>query len=268
MPDDALGGLAAEIAAMAACHWMGSVAAISRAGVAVAGLDGAASLGDLVRIEPGGAPPVTGEIVRLDAEAAWVLPDAPLDRVAMGDPVRLLDHPMIAPADGWIGRIVDPYGQPLDGRPLYRGAEARPYRAAPPPAALRRPLGPRLETGLAVFNTLLPIVRGQRLGLFAGSGVGKSMLLADLARGMQADVVVLGLVGERGRELRAFTEEVLGKAGMARSVVVWPNISATAGCTCCCWSIRSPALPRRIARSRWPGGRPHPCAAIRHRPRT
>jgi flagellum-specific ATP synthase len=163
---------------------------------------------------------VQGEIVRLSGEAAAILPDGPLDGVSVGDPVRLLAHPMIAPADGWIGRIVDPYGRPLDGRPLFRGPCPRPYRCAPPAAATRRPLGARLETGMAVFNTLLPIVRGQRLGLFAGSGVGKSMLLADLARAMQADVVVLGLVGERGRELRAFTEEVLGPSGMARSVVV------------------------------------------------
>jgi flagellum-specific ATP synthase len=220
MRDDTMDGLTAEIAAVTACHWIGSVTAINRGGVTVTGLDGAASLGDLVQIEPAGAPAVQGEIVRLSGEAAAILPYGPLDGVSVGDPVRLLAHPMIAPADGWIGRIVDPYGRPLDGRPLFRGPCPRPYRCAPPAAATRRPLGARLETGMAVFNTLLPIVRGQRLGLFAGSGVGKSMLLADLARAMQADVVVLGLVGERGRELRAFTEEVLGPSGMARSVVV------------------------------------------------
>ncbi|ODM44116.1 flagellum-specific ATP synthase FliI, partial [Cereibacter johrii] len=86
--------------------------------------------------------------------------------------------------------------------------------------ALRRSLGPRLPTGVAVFDTLLPLVQGQRIGFFAGSGVGKSSLLAKFARGVVADVVVIGLVGERGRELRDFTERVLGPAGMARAVVV------------------------------------------------
>jgi flagellum-specific ATP synthase len=81
-------------------------------------------------------------------------------------------------------------------------------------------LGERLSTGVAVFDTLLPLVRGQRIGLFAGSGVGKSSLLAKFARGVAADIVVIALVGERGRELREFTERVLGPAGMARSVVV------------------------------------------------
>ncbi|NJM81794.1 MAG: flagellum-specific ATP synthase FliI, partial [Tabrizicola sp.] len=89
-----------------------------------------------------------------------------------------------------------------------------------PAAATRRRLGERLETGVAVFDTLLPLVRGQRIGLFAGSGVGKSSLLARFAGGVHADVVVIALVGERGRELREFTERVLGPRGMARSVVV------------------------------------------------
>src|SRR5690606_29815717 len=92
--------------------------------------------------------------------------------------------------------------------------------SAPPPPAQRRRLGPRLATGLAVFHTILPVARGQRLGLFAGSGIGKSSLLAQLARGIEADVVVLGLVGERGREVLDFVEEGLGPDGMGRAVVV------------------------------------------------
>jgi flagellum-specific ATP synthase len=98
-------------------------------------------------------------------------------------------------------------------------------------------MGGRLATGVAVFDTLLPIVRGQRIGLFAGSGVGKSTLLGKLARGLAADVVVIALIGERGRELRAFVEGVLGAEGMARSVVV----AAT--------SDRSPLERRRCAQA-------------------
>ena len=106
----------------------------------------------------------------------------------------------------------------------------------PNPAA-RRSLGARLETSMGAFNTLLPVVRGQRLGLFSGSGVGKSSLLAHFASHMEADVIVIALVGERGRELRNFVENVLGPEGMARSVVV----AAT--------SDQSPLLRRRCALS-------------------
>jgi flagellum-specific ATP synthase len=149
-----------------------------------------------------------------------VLPEGPAEGLAIGDRVEHLGPAVLAPDDGWIGRIVDPAGTALDGRPLRAGRAARPLRAPAPAAASRRRLGPRLATGLAVFDTLLPVVRGQRIGLFAGSGVGKSMLLGRLARGVAADVVVIALVGERGRELREFVEGTLGHEGLARSVIV------------------------------------------------
>jgi flagellum-specific ATP synthase len=140
--------------------------------------------------------------------------------VAIGDAVGLLGPAEIAPDNAWIGRVIDPYGRPLDGRPLMPGARMRKVRAQAPAAATRNRLGTRLDTGVAVFDTLLPLVRGQRIGLFAGSGVGKSSLLAKFAQRVAADVVVIALVGERGRELREFTERTLGPAGMARSVVI------------------------------------------------
>jgi flagellum-specific ATP synthase len=143
-----------------------------------------------------------------------------MDGLGIGDEVQL-DGPLkIAPSDNWIGRIVDPSGSPMDGELLRRGEDARSVFAAPPNPASRGTLGNRLETGMTIFNTLLPVVRGQRIGLFAGSGVGKSTLLAHFASNMEADVVVIALVGERGRELREFVEKTLGPEGMARSVIV------------------------------------------------
>jgi len=124
---------------------------------------------------------------------------------------------------------------PLDGQPLLRGQYARRLLCPPPNAAERRAFGPRLSTGLAVTNTMLPLVKGQRMGLFAGSGVGKSSLLGQFARHMSADVVVIAMIGERGRELRHFVEEVLGEEGLSRSVVV----AAT--------SDQSPLMRRRCA---------------------
>jgi len=211
-------GLLAEIAQSHPMVRVGRVASLQRGTVVVTGLERAA-LGDRIAIHsaPGR---LEGEIVQLSAEEVTVLPDGPGYGISIGDRVDLLGQAVIAPDDSWIGRIIDPYGRPLDGSGLLRGRTARALRAAAPAAAGRRRLGQRLETGVAVFDTLLPLVRGQRIGLFAGSGVGKSSLLARFARGVEADVVVIALVGERGRELREFTEKVLGSAGMARSVVV------------------------------------------------
>lgn len=211
-------GLLAEIAEATPVRRVGRVVETRRGLAEVTGLD-AAAIGDRVLIlsrEEVSA----GEVLRLSQGRCSVLPDAPGDGMAIGDRVELLGRAEIAPDDSWIGRIIDPSGKPLDGRPLLRGSRPRALRASAPAAATRRRLGERLATGTAVFDTLLPLVRGQRIGLFAGSGVGKSSLLARFARGVEADVVVIALVGERGRELREFTERVLGAAGMARSVVV------------------------------------------------
>jgi flagellum-specific ATP synthase len=134
--------------------------------------------------------------------------------------VALRGPALIAPDDSWIGRVIDPMGRPLDGRALLPGPEPRDMRAPPPLPADRRGLGERIETGFAAFNTLLPIVRGQRIGLFAGSGVGKSTLIGGLARRLDADVTVIALIGERGREVGHFVHQVLGAEGMSRAVVV------------------------------------------------
>jgi flagellum-specific ATP synthase len=211
-------GLLAEIGASTPVRRIGRVAETRRGLAEVAGLESAA-IGDRVLIHSRDGT-AGGEVLRLTPGRCAILPDASGDGMAIGDGVELLGKAEIAPDDSWIGRIIDAMGQPLDGRPLLRGSRLRALRAPAPPAAHRRRLGNRLETGVAVFDTLLPLVRGQRIGLFAGSGVGKSSLLAKFARGVEADVVVIALVGERGRELREFTERVLGPAGMARSVVV------------------------------------------------
>jgi flagellum-specific ATP synthase len=211
-------GLLAEIAGSAAVRRIGRVVETRRGLADITGLEGA-TLGDRVLIHSRDGT-AGGEVLRLSAGRCSVLPDASGDGMAIADRVELVGKAEIAPDDSWIGRVVDPMGRPLDGRPLMRGAVPRALRAPAPAAATRRRLGARLSTGVAVFDTLLPLVCGQRIGLFAGSGVGKSSLLARFARGVAADVVVIALVGERGRELREFTERVLGPAGMARSVIV------------------------------------------------
>ena len=127
----------------------------------------------------------------------------------------------LAVADSWLGRVLDPLGRPLDGKgELGAGPRSMRVRAAPPEATARARLGERLDVGVRALNCFATCRRGQRLGLFAGSGIGKSTLLAMLARHTACDAVVLALVGERGREVREFLEDDLTAAGLAKSVVV------------------------------------------------
>jgi flagellum-specific ATP synthase len=195
---------------------LGTVARLARDHLDVTGLQRSAALGDRVLV--GGT--VHGEILRIDEEACRVVTEGSAEGLRLGMPVANLGRPCIAPSSGWLGRIVDPEGQPMDGRPLFPGHRPRPLAGPPPPPARRRGLGVRLATGFAAFDTLLPIVRGQRIGLFAGSGVGKSQLLGALARNVEADVAVIGLIGERGREVRDFATETLPEEALRRSVIV------------------------------------------------
>ncbi len=225
----------AQLASVQSSFPVGRVAAVDGGVLHVAGLSRSARVGDLLTVRLRDGSQIGGEVIRLGGATLVMLPDAPVQGVALGDRVLLRSDPGIAPHDGWLGRLIDPYGMPLDGQPLLAGPVTSSLRAAPPAPSRRRALGARLETGMAIFNTMLPIVEGQRLGLFAGSGVGKSTLLATLARNMTADVVVIALIGERGREVREFVDNVLGTEGMTRSVVV----AAT--------SDRSPLARRRCA---------------------
>tara|TARA_R110000868_G_scaffold11035_17_gene53621 strand:+ start:2180 stop:3616 length:1437 start_codon:yes stop_codon:yes gene_type:complete len=216
----AFAGLQNQLARFKPVHRIGRVTRAEGSTLHVSGLGNTAHIGDRALLSGQNGLRLSGEVVQLNGDGLVLLPDGEMDGVAIGDRVILQGGAVIAPHDGWIGRIVDPDGKALDGRPLHQGNVMRPLRGKPPLAALRRALGGRMNTGLAALNTVLPIVQGQRVGLFAGSGVGKSSLMGTLARSMQADVVVIALIGERGRELRHFVDEILGAEGLARSVVV------------------------------------------------
>jgi len=199
----------------------GRVEAVSGLGVQVAGLARHLSVGDRLTLAARDGRDVMAEIVGFRGNLAQAMAFGPADGLGPGS--AALAAPAggtLAPSDAWLGRVVDPLGQPLDGRgPLPRGWP-RPVRAAPPEATLRARLGPRIGLGVRALDLFATCRAGQRLGLFAGSGVGKSTLLAMLARHSDCDVVVLALVGERGREVREFIEDDLGRAGLARAVVV------------------------------------------------
>lgn len=228
-------GLVAHIADQRSVRAVGRVVRADGAALHITGLGKEASMGDGLQVYRRRGAPLRGEVVQILKDSLVMLAEAPPTGVSLNDAVTLMAPAIIAPSDHWLGRIIDPAGLPLDGKPLLRGRFARRLLSPPPNAADRRPFGARLSTGLAVTNTMLPLVQGQRMGLFAGSGVGKSSLLGQFARHMSADVVVIAMIGERGRELRHFVDEVLGSEGLARAVVV----AAT--------SDQSPLLRRRCA---------------------
>jgi flagellum-specific ATP synthase len=215
----------------------GRVTALSGLVVDIDGLGGHVSVGDRLLLAARDGQEIPAEIVSFRQGLAQAMPFAALDGLGPGSAALFRAEPgrasaggvsftfggggALAVADNWLGRVLDPLGRPLDGRgPLSAGSQARRVRAAPPDATQRARLGPRLDLGVRALNCFATCRQGQRLGLFSGSGIGKSSLLAMLARHTECDVAVLALVGERGREVRDFLEDDLGETGLARSVVV------------------------------------------------
>ena len=205
----------------------GRISSLSGLVIDIDGLSGHVSIGDRVQLLARGGAAVAAEIVGFRRGVAQAMPFAALDGLGPGSPAlfrtgqRFGAGGTFAVTDAWLGRVLDPLGRPLDGSgPLPAGTRPRPLRTSPPDATQRARLGPRLDVGIRALNCFATCRQGQRLGLFAGSGIGKSSLLAMLARHTACDVAVLALVGERGREVREFLEDDLGRAGLARSVVV------------------------------------------------
>lgn len=177
-------------------------------------------VGSLVRIRTGGRP-VEGEIVGFTRERAIVMLLGQASGISPGDPVvgeQASPSVLVGPA--MLGRVLDGMLRPLDGGPRPRAEALQPLSPAPLDAMRRRRIREKLTTGVRAIDLLTTLGRGQRLGIFAGPGVGKSTLLGSIARHTQADVNVIALIGERGREVRDFVEANLGKEGLARSVVV------------------------------------------------
>ncbi len=203
----------------------GTLRSIGAMSMRVAGLRPPPAPGERLRL-PCGTP---AEIVSAGPEEAVAIAFAAPSRTRPGDPVLAEDLPGLAPCAAWLGRVVDPLGRPLDGGgPLPRGPVPRLTRTAPPVPGTRNRLGRPIALGVRALDLFCTVREGQRLGLFAASGIGKSTLLAMLAGAPGFDVVVLSLVGERGRELREFVEDDLGPDRLARAVVVCATSDAAA----------------------------------------
>lgn len=200
---------------------LGRVSGVAGLALEIEGLTGHLSIGDRVWISPRSGPRVQAEAIGFHRGVTRAMTFGNLDGIGPGARVSVAGPALLAVSDGWLGRVIDPLGRPIDGRgPLQAGQSPAPVRRAPPNAAVRSRLGPRIDLGVKALNGFATCRRGQRLGLFAGSGVGKSTLLSMLARYTGCDIAVIALVGERGRELREFIEDDLGPTGLARSVVV------------------------------------------------
>jgi flagellum-specific ATP synthase len=175
-----------------------------------------------VVIETGTSRDIACEVVGFSGANALLMPFGALEGVRRG--CRAIVSSLAAavrPSERWLGRVVNAAGEPIDGKgPLPPGPSPYPFRSAPPPAHARRRVGAPLDLGVRCINTFLTCCRGQRMGIFSGSGVGKSVLLSMLARNVAADVSVIGLIGERGREVQEFLQDDLGPEGLARSVVI------------------------------------------------
>src|SRR6266567_1111382 len=214
--------LAEQIGDIDGVNIYGRVVGVRGLMVEIAGPIHAMSVGARIVIETGGNRFIPAEVIGFSGSNAVVMPFGGLDGVRRGCRAVIANAAgQVRPSPAWLGRVINAMGEPIDGKgPLEQGASPMAYRNSPPPAHSRRRVGAPLDLGVRALNTFLTCCRGQRLGIFSGSGVGKSVLLSMLARNVAADVSVIGLVGERGREVQEFLQDDLGDAGLRRSVVV------------------------------------------------
>ena len=199
--------------------WRGHVDLVS--GVMVEAVGAPAAIGEMCRIERTHGGHVLAEVVGFRGGSTLLMPHGDLSGIAPKQPVVALGRHFSVPVgDDLYGRVVDGFGEPLDGGVAIRTRELRGVRAAAPDPMSRPTIDEPLATGVRAIDGLCLLGRGQRLGIFAGSGVGKSSLLAQIARGTDADAIVVALVGERGREVKGFVDEVLDPQTRKKSVVV------------------------------------------------
>ena len=219
---NALHSLADQIEKIPTFRMYGRVTAIMGMLVEVGGAQAALTIGDRVWLRSRDGSRVACEVVGFRDDRAQLMPFGSLDGIGVGVRAEIENNaPVVFPDVSWLGRVVNAMGEPVDGQgPLSSGRIPVKLRGQPPSAHARQALGGKIDLGVRAINTFLSCCLGQRMGIFAGSGVGKSVLLSMLARFTNSDVNVIGLVGERGREVREFIEDDLGEEGLKRSVVV------------------------------------------------
>jgi flagellum-specific ATP synthase len=180
-----------------------------------------ARVGELCRIATGDGEDIIAEVVGFREQRLLMMPVGETKQIGAGSQVVATGQPMTVPvSQGMLGRVFDGLCRPLDGRPAPPSEAFLPVDSPPPPAMQRQRITEPMPLGVRAIDGVLTCGKGQRIGIFSGSGVGKSTLLGMIARNTEADINVIALVGERGREVREFVESILGERGLERSVVI------------------------------------------------
>jgi flagellum-specific ATP synthase len=215
-------GLIAAVEAIDEVEVFGRVRMVQGLLIEVAGPVRGLRVGGRVVVDTTTGGTLICEIVGFRGGHALCLPFGTVSGVRLGCRAVFRRHDgSVSPSSAWLGRIVNANGEPIDGKgPLAQGAGPALLRTAALPAHERERVGPPLDLGVRAINTFTTVCEGQRLGIFAGSGVGKSVLLSMLARNADSDVAVIGLIGERGREVKEFISDYLGEEGIRRAVLV------------------------------------------------
>ena len=211
-----------EISRISSFQYYGRVAAIQGLLVEIGGIQRHLSIGSRVNLRARDGGKIICEVVGFRDDRALLMPFGVLEGIGIGCKAEIAERdPVVFPNASWLGRVVNAMGEPIDGGPpLMAGPMSVPYRNAPPPAHARQRVGEKIDLGVRVLNSFVTCCRGQRMGIFSGSGVGKSVLFSMLARNTAADVNIIGLIGERGREVQEFIKDDLGEEGLKRSIVV------------------------------------------------
>lgn len=198
----------------------GTITQIKGQSVNLEGLSDFIGLGDLISSKNMlSGKDITGEVISVEGRIITAMMFSDPAGLRVGQKAYIKCEQPLCPSEQWIGNTLNYRGETIEGHVPRSGATPIKLKGLPPPAILRKALGPRLTTGVAAIDTFLPICQGQRMGLFAGSGVGKSTLLATLAKSSNADINIIALIGERGREVRHFVEHTLGPEGMKKTIL-------------------------------------------------
>ncbi len=217
-----LDNIIGEINKLEQSAYFGRVTAVQGLFVEVSGIRAPLTIGDRCNVHTTHKTIVPCELVSFKGDKLLLMPYGSLQGIGPGCRVDVENAaPVIYPHISWLGRIVNAFGEAIDGKgPLIKGSKPYYIKASPPPAAFRDRVCGKVDLGVRAVNTFLTICRGQRMGIFAGSGVGKSTLMSMMAKHTSSDVSVIGLIGERGREAKEFVEDVLGAEGLEKSVLV------------------------------------------------
>jgi flagellum-specific ATP synthase len=219
---DALRVLNASLDQIPPYKFYGRVTSVQGLLLEVGGVQRRLSVGDHCKVQRRNADELLCEVVGFRSGRALLMPFGALEGIGLGCRADVVEREIaIRPTPAWRGRVINALGEPVDGLgPLPQGDDPYFLRASPPSAHARQRVEGKIDLGIRALNTFLTCCRGQRMGVFAGSGVGKSVLIGMIARYTTADVNVIGLIGERGREVQEFITKDLGPEGLARSVVV------------------------------------------------